>query len=261
MERKTVDIGDTTLSILESGSGAPLVYVHGIVTTSELFRDVIEYYAPRYRAIAVDLRGYGASEKPGHGYNINQFAKDLARLFDVLELPRAVLLGVSMGGWIVQRFALDNGDRLNGVVLSSTSSGEIAKGVLKKDPQETLKNQSWREVSELLISGAFPPNTDPAIVNALLSRIDTWNEQVITEALASIVPFDTSSELPNMKMPTLIMVGSEDDQLPVSLSEKMHTAIPDSRLEVFQGSGHFMMVEDPDGFYSVLDGFLKQIGH
>ena len=261
MERKTVDIGDTTLSILESGSGAPLVFVHGIVTTSELFRDVIECYAPRYRAIAVDLRGYGDSAKPGHGYNINQFAKDLARLFDVMELPRAVLLGVSMGGWIVQRFALDNGDWLNGVVLSSTSSGEAAKGVLEKDPPETLKNQSWREVSEQLISGAFPPNTDPAIVNALLSRIDTWNEQVFAEALASIIPFDTSSELPNLKPPTLIMVGSEDNQLPVSLSEKMHAAIPDSRLEVFQGSGHFMMVEDPDGFYSVLDDFLEQIGH
>ena len=261
MERKTVDIGDTTLSILDAGSGPPLMFVHGSVTTSEVFRDVLAYYAPRYRAIAVDQRGYGDSAKPGHGYNIGQFAKDLASLFDALDLPPAVLLGVSMGGWVGQRFALDYGDRLNGLVLASTSDGELAEGVLEDDRGEMVRNQGWRKVSEGLITGAFPPDTDPAIVNALLSRIDTWNEQVITDVVRSIVTFDTSSELPGLKTPTLIMVGSEDHQLPVPLSENMHAAIPDSRLEVFHGSGHFMMVEDPDRFYSVLDGFLAEIGH
>ena len=73
--------------------------------------------------------------------------------------------------------------------------------------------------------------------------------------------FDTLNELPGLEVPTLIMVGSEDHQLPVPLSEKMHAAIPDSRLEVLDGSGHFMMVEDPDRFHRVLDGFLTEIGH
>ena len=261
MQRKTIDIGETALSILEAGSGPPLVFVHGSVTTSELFRNALEYYAPRYRAIALDLRGYGDSAKPGHGYNISQFAKDLARLFDVLELPPAVLLGVSMGGWTAQRFALDNGEKLNGVVLASTSTGELAEGVLEADPRDMVKNLGWRTVSEGLITGAFPPDTDPAIVNALLSRIDTWNEQVITEVIDSVMAFDTLNELPDLEVPTLIMVGSEDHQLPVPLSEKMHAAIPDSRLEVLDGSGHFMMVEDPDRFHRVLDGFLTEIGH
>ena len=261
MERKTVDIGETTLSILDAGSGSPLVFVHGAVTTSELCRDVLDYYAPRYRAIAVDLRGYGDSAKPGHGYNIDQFAKDLAPLCDELDLPRAVLLGVSMGGWTTQRFALDSGKRLNGVVLASTSNGELTEELLDNDPREKVRNLGWRKVSEGLITGAFPPDADPAIVNALLSRIETWNEQVVTEVLDSIMAFDTSRELSGLKTPTLLMVGSEDHQLPVSLSENMHGAIPDSRLEVFQGSGHFMMLEDPTRFYSILDGFLAEIGH
>jgi len=261
LQRKTVDIGETALSMLDAGSGPPVVFVHGAVTTSELFREALDYYAPRYRAIAVDLRGYGDSAKPGHGYNIHQFAKDLARLFDELELPRAVLFGVSMGGWTVQRFALDGGGRLNGVVLASTSNGELTEELLDNDPREKVRNLGWRKVSEGLITGAFPPNADPAVVNALLSRIDTWNEQVITEVLDSILAFDTSRELPDLNTPTLIMVGSEDHQLPVSLSEDMHAAIPDSRLEVFQGSGHFMMIENPAQFYNVLDGFLAEIGH
>ncbi len=261
MQRKTVDIGETALSILEAGSGPPLVFVHGSVTTSELFRNALEYYAPRYRAIAVDLRGYGDSAKPGHGYNIDQFAKDLALLFEALELPRLVLLGVSMGGWTAQRFALESGERLNGVVLASTSNGAQTERLLENDPREMVKHLGWRKVSEDLITGAFPPDTDAAIVNALLSRIDTWNERVITEVLDSIMAFDTSNELPGLKVSTLIMVGNKDHQIPVSLSEEMHAAIPDSRLEVFDGSGHFMMVEDPDRFRGVLDGFLAEIGH
>lgn len=261
MERKTVDLGETTLSLLEAGSGAPLVFVHGAVTTSELFRGALAHYAPRYRAIAVDLRGYGDSAKPGHGYNIEQFARDLARLFDALALPPAVLFGVSMGGWTAQRFALDNPGRLNGLVLASTSNGELTPALLESEPREMVRALGWRQVSRGLITGAFPPGTDTAVVEDLLSRVDTWNEQVIIEVLDSIVAFDTARELPRLKTPTLIMVGSEDHQLPVAFSERMHAAIPDSRLEVFQGSGHFMMVEDRDRFHRVLDRFLAEIGH
>ena len=64
-----------------------------------------------------------------------------------------------------------------------------------------------------------------------------------------------------MEVPTLIMVGSEDHQMPVTLSEKMHATLPNSRLEVFDESGHFMMVEDPERFHRVLDDFLIEIGH
>lgn len=259
MHRHSVDVGTVRLSVLEAGSGRPLVFVHGSVTTSELFRDTLAYYAGRARAIAVDLRGYGESDKTGP-FTIERFAADLALLFDRLALDRAVLLGVSMGGFVVQRFALDHGERLAGLVLASTSDGSLAPGVLEGDPAELVRAVGWRRLSEELITGAFPPTTDPAIVRPLLDRIDTWNEEVIAGVVASIRGFATRDELPRLRVPTLILVGTEDRQLPVELSQRMRAAIPDARLAVFEGIGHFIMIEDPAGFRRRLDAFLDEIG-
>ena len=257
--RVLVPIGETRLSVLEAGRGQPLVFVHGAVTTSDLFRRTVEHFAPRYRAIAVDLPGYGDSDKRGSGYNIRQFSADLARLFDRLALEPAVLLGVSMGGFVVQRFALDHPDRLAGLVLASTSDGEFAPGVLAADPVAKIREVGWRQFSEALITGAFPPATAPALVAALLERITTWNEQVITEVAISMREFDSRPELGRLCLPTLVMVGSEDHQLPVPLSQRLKRLIEGARLEVFEGAGHFMMVEQPEKFHRVLDEFLVSV--
>lgn len=259
IERRQVLVNGTELSFLEAGSGKPIVFVHGSVTTSELFRDTLAYYAERYRTIAVDLRGYGDSAKPGHGYTIEQFSADLKALFDSLRLAPAVLLGVSMGGFVAQRFALDYPKLLDGLVLASTSDGELAPGLLDDNPATAIKALGWRKISSDMITGAFPASTDRQIIAALLRRIDTWNEQVIAGAIASIKTFNTRDELQQIATPTLIMVGSEDHQLPVPLSERMHRAIKGSRLEIFQGVGHFMMVEKPDHFRNVLDRFLNDV--
>jgi pimeloyl-ACP methyl ester carboxylesterase len=255
----SVPIGETRLSLLEAGRGRPLVLVHGAVTTSELFRGTVEHFARRYRAIAVDLRGYGDSDKPGSGYDIPRFAADLARLFDHLALEPAVLLGVSMGGFVAQRFALDHPGRLAGLVLASTSDGEFAPGVLAADPVAKIREVGWRQFSADLITGAFPPGTDPTIVAALLERISTWNEEVILGAARSMRAFDSRRELGTLRLPTLVLVGSEDHQLPVPLSQRLQRLIPGARLEVFDGAGHFMMVEQPERFHRVLDGFLTSV--
>lgn len=261
ISRKRISVNGVELSYLEAGTGKPIVFLHGSVTTSELFRGTLSHYAEGYRSIAVDLRGYGDSSKPGDGYTMQQFSDDVAALFGALELPPSVLLGVSMGGFVAQRFALDHPDRLTGLVLASTSDGELAPGLIADDPVREIKARGWREVSKGMITGAFPPDTDPRIVDELLSRIDTWNEDVISGAIASIRTFNTRDELQKIKIPTLIVVGSEDHQLPVPLSKRMNQSIQGSRLQIFDGAGHFMMVEQPERFRRVLDRFLADIGY
>ncbi len=254
-----MDVGGIRLSLLEAGAGRPVVFVHGAVTTSELFRDAVEYFSSSYRAIAVDLRGYGGSDKPGHGYDVRQFSEDLVAVFDRLELDAAVLLGVSMGGFVAQRFAIDHPDRLAGLVLASTSDGEFAPGVLADDPVETIRHAGWQRFSAGLITGAFPPGADPALVDALLARIPTWNETVITRVAESMRTFDSRAELGKLRMPTLVLVGSEDHQLPVGLSRRLQATIPGSQLVVFEGAGHFMMLEQPERFREVLARFLRSV--
>jgi alpha-beta hydrolase superfamily lysophospholipase len=104
--RRTVALPDVRLSILEGGSGDPIIYVHGVVTTSNIFTNYLTAYSPAYRGIAVDLRGYGDSDKTATGSNIDQFVADLIALADRLGIEKPVWVGVSMGGMILQRLAL-----------------------------------------------------------------------------------------------------------------------------------------------------------
>ena len=260
LRRRMIEIGDVRLSVLEKGAGPAVVFVHGSVTTSELFRHTLELFPQRYRALAVDLRGYGHSDKPDSGYTIRQFSDDLRSLFDALDIDKATLVGVSMGGFVAQRFALDYQDRLAGLVLCATSDGELAPELLGTgDPADIVKGVGWRLFSKRMITGAFPATADQGIVDELIAQIESWNEAVIIGVSRSVKEFNTRDLLQDLDLPTLIMAGTEDRQLPLSFSRRLQQQIKNSRLEVFEGIGHFMMAEAPARFSGSLDAFLSDI--
>ena len=97
-QRHMVDLDGLHLSILEAGTGGPIIFVHGVVTTSNIFPKYVGTYSPEFRGVAVDLRGYGDSEKPATGYSIPQFSTDLIKLADALQIKKAVWVGVSWVG-------------------------------------------------------------------------------------------------------------------------------------------------------------------
>ncbi len=260
IQRRCITVNGVELAMLEVGSGPSVILVHGSVTTSELFRDTLAYFSDRYHLVAVDLRGYGHSQKPGFSYTMKQFADDVSGLIEAMQLGPIVLLGVSMGGFVAQRFALDYPEKLAGLVLCATSNGELAEGLLDEgDVAESVKRVGWRAFSQEMITGAFPPGTDLALVQPLIAQIDTWNEKVIVGATESIKQFSTRNQLHQIKVPTLLMAGGEDQQLPVSFSQRIADEIPEAHLEVFDGVGHFMMIEDPNRFHGILEIFLAKI--
>lgn len=176
MRSFAVPVEGCALTLTEEGKGFPLVFVHGAVTTRQLFFDLLGAFSPRFRGLAVDLRGYGDSDRPGWGYNIRQFARDLVCVADRLGMDRAVWVGVSMGGMVVQRLCLDQPSRVAALVLVSTSDGELAGGLLDRDLDGIGLTEDYRILSESIIDGSFPPGVDPALPERLKERILTWND-------------------------------------------------------------------------------------
>ena len=251
-QRRSVTVNGVNLSILEEGQGDPVIYVHGVVTTSNIFPKYLGAYSPNFRGIAVDLRGYGDSEKP-LGCNINQFSQDLIALADVLGIERAVWVGVSMGGMILQRLVLDNPSRVRALVLVSTMDRPM---ILDENPSTIGKPRDYKEISRNIIIGSFPPGTKPEIYQPLLDRIPTWNAAVISEALASMTKFDLRGKLTPIEVPTLIVVGEKDDSATPAIAMDMHRQIRNSNVVEFH-TGHFMMAEDPERFGVILGEFLR----
>jgi len=253
--RRFVPLNDVTLSILEAGNGDPVIYVHGVVTTSNIFPKYLAAYSPAYRGIAVDLRGYGDSEKTPTGSNISQFVKDLIALADRLKIEKPVWVGVSMGGMILQQLALEHPDRVKALVLVSTTDGSM---ILDQDLPSIGSPRTNAEVSKKILLESFPAGTSPQLYQPLLDRIHTWNASVLREALTSMSVFGTHGQLSAITAPTLIMVGAKDDVATPAIAAGIQAQIAGSRLVTFE-TGHFMMAEDPEGYRRVLGEFLRSL--
>ena len=254
-QRHMIDLNGLTLSVLEAGSGDPIIFVHGVVTTSNIFPQYVSAFSPDFRGIAVDLRGYGDSEKPPTGFTIDQFSRDLIRLADTLKIDRAVWVGVSMGGMILQRLALDHPERVRALVLVSTTDGAM---ILDDDIPTIGAPRDYREVSKNMIVESFPPDAPAQTYRPLLERIPTWNATVIREALTSMSQFNVHGQLSRITVPTLVMVGAKDGVATPTIAKGIQAQIHGAQLVEFD-TGHFMMAEDPDQFRTVLGDFLKQL--
>jgi len=255
IRRRSVPIDGVTLSILEGGAGKPVIFVHGVVTTSNIFPKYLQAYSPEHRGIAVDLRGYGDSEKPSSGFTIKQFSEDLVALADKLSIEKPVWVGVSMGGMILQQLALDHPGRVGALVLVSTTDGAM---VLDKDLPTIGQGRDYRDVSHNIIVESFPAGTPPALYQPLLDRIPTWNGTVLREALTSMAQANVHGRLHAISAPTLIVVGEKDDVATPAIARGIQSQIAGSKLVEFQ-TGHFMMAEDPERFRTVLGDFLRSL--
>ena len=253
--RRAVSLDGVTLSILEAGTGDPVIYVHGVVTTSNIFPKYLAAYSPAYRGIAVDLRGYGDSEKTPTGSNISQFVKDLIALADRLKIEKPVWVGVSMGGMILQQLALEHPARVKALELVSTTDGAM---ILDRDLPSIGNPRTNAEVSRKILLESFPAGTEKKLYQPLLDRIPTWNASVLREALTSMAVFNKHGQLSSITAPTLIMVGAKDDVATPAIAAGIQAQIVGSRLVQFE-TGHFMMAEDPDGFRRVLGEFLYSL--
>ena len=226
-----------------------------------------------YRVIRFDNRDIGLSQKTNarvpnlalltiryrlgmatHAdYILRDMVEDARGVLDALDIARCHVIGVSMGGMILQRLALDHPERVRALVLVSTTDGAM---ILDKDIATIGAPRDYREVSKNMIVESFPAGTQAKLYQPLLERIPTWNGTVIREALTSMSQFQVHGQLTRIQVPTLIMVGVKDDVATPAIAKGIQAQIAGSQVVEFQ-TGHFMMAEDPDRFRTVLGDFLK----
>jgi pimeloyl-ACP methyl ester carboxylesterase len=219
-------------------TGRPVVLVHGLGGRSEDWRYLVPYLVKAgYRVYALDLPGYGQSDRPADfSYSVPAEAAVVVAFLDALSLRQIDLGGWSMGGWIVQRVAGDHPERVSRLILFDSA------GINERPLWDTrlFTPATPAEVDQLdVLLMPHPPRVPDFVAQDILrsSRRNGW---VIHRALDSMLSgHDTTDDLlPRLQMPVQIVWGSEDRITPLSQGEKMHRLVPQSQLDVIQGCGH-----------------------
>jgi pimeloyl-ACP methyl ester carboxylesterase len=260
----SVRINDFQLAYTDTGIGRPLVLIHGYPFNRSLWTEQIPSLSNGYRIIAPDLRGFGDSEASSQDIStMNQLAADVAALMDHLEIPRATIGGLSMGGYVALAFYKQFHSRVRALILADTraqADTEESKQTRAQQAEKAL-SEGMAGIADAMLPKLLTPETvsrRPEIVKFVRDMMLQTKPEGAAAALRGMAEREDQTELlPKITVPTLILVGAEDAITPVADSEKMHHAIDTSRLVVLDHAGHVSNLERTQQFNDAVLHFLS----
>jgi pimeloyl-ACP methyl ester carboxylesterase len=253
-EPTRVQVNEHSVAYRQAGEGPPLVLLHGFLCDSRVWRTQLMDLSDRFTVVAWDAPGAGSSSDPPDPFTITDWATCLADFLDMLEIPRAHVLGLSWGGLLAQELYRLYPARVLSMILADTYAGwkgslgqSVAEQRLARCIQESFLPADqfvarWVPV-EFFTEGASQQLGEE--MSAVVSRFHPLGFRLMAKALADN---DTTDLLPNIAAPTLLLWGDGDRRSPLSVAEQFRDAIPTAELEVIQSAGHISNMEQPETF-------------
>jgi 3-oxoadipate enol-lactonase len=253
------------LAFDDAGGGQPVVLLHGFPFDRSLWREQSELLRNDYRVVTPDLRVHGASEVTVGTVQMEAMAHDVARLMDHLKIEKAIIGGLSMGGYVALAFARMFPERVQGLVLADTrAQADTEEGKQNRAVQaQKAITEGMKPIVEAMLPKLVTAETlvnRPDVVGHVRSMMMKTPPEGAAAALRGMAERqDQRAFLKRIDVPTLVMVGQSDPITPVADSELMNQAIRGSRLKVIDEAAHVSNLEQPDQFNSALVGFLRSV--
>jgi pimeloyl-ACP methyl ester carboxylesterase len=258
-----MQVAGATVHYVDVGprSNPTVVLIHAFPFSSEMWKYQIRALRERYRTVAFDLRGQGKSLAGNGLFTIEFLIDDLIALLDKLNIERAILCGLSMGGYVALRTIERHNDRVSGLILCDTKSeadtndGKLARTKAIKE----INKHGVKPFAASFLENAFSPSS---LANEKLvreaTRIICRNKPLglCGMLLALAARTDTTLALSQIDVPTLILVGEHDRITPPHYSKSMRLSIGDSELSILPNAGHISNLENPAEFNLHLLQFL-----
>ena len=250
-----IEVNGHELYFERHGSGEPLLLIQGMTGNhlhwGDPFRSRIE---PHFDTIIYDNRGIGRSAPVTDPFTVADLADDAAALLDVLDVERAHVMGISMGGMAAQELAVGHPERVRTLVLGCTTAGGPDATPPEPVVLETLGQlfmagrvgEAFREGFKFNVSPEFA--ADPANVETFRKIAEElpMDMPILFAQFQAVQGHDTSTRLGDIDAPALIIHGSADRILPVANAHNLARLMPEARLEIFDGVGHLFWWERPE---------------
>lgn len=242
-----------------------IIFIHGFPFNKSMWNLQVDSLKDKYRLIRYDIRGHGNSGTGDEDFSIDLFASDLIGLMDALKIDRAILCGLSMGGYIALNAIGKYPERFDGLVLSDTQC--IADTPEAKEKRiktiEAIKHSGVKTYAAESIKNLFAPES----LQTKLKETADVKEMILNTSVQSLcntlhalsVRKDTCHLLPEIKVPVLILVGSEDKITPPAAAGFMHERIKGSMLKIIDHAGHLSNLENPGEFNDQLKKFIASV--
>lgn len=223
---------DINLYYQEQGEGEALLLLHGNGEDGTYFANQLSFFSDRYRVIAVDTRGHGKSPRGTAPFTMEQFAADLHKLMDKLEIQKAIILGFSDGANIAMKFALKYPDRVKALILNG---GNLDTKGVKRSIQIPI--EIGYRFAKLFAGKSKEAKSHMEILGLMVNEPNIKHE-----------------ELRAIQAPTLVIVGTKD-MIKQEHTEIIAQSIPNAKLSVIPGD-HFIANKNPEAFNKVVEDFL-----
>jgi 3-oxoadipate enol-lactonase len=243
-------------------SSWPLLLLHAFPLNAELWRPQLERVARGWRFLAPDLRGFGAGVQSPTPGSLADMAGDIVGFLDALEIEKAVIGGLSMGGYVTMALYRAAPERFTGMVLANTRAGaDDADGRAAREKMAQLvRSKGPSAVADQMIPkllGTTSRRARPHLEPLVRRMIESNTAEGIEAAIHAIKDRpDSMATLERSAVPALIITGDEDEIIPVAESVAMEKVIPRAQLVVLTAAGHLSSLEVPDDFSEVLTNFL-----
>jgi pimeloyl-ACP methyl ester carboxylesterase len=257
-----------TLNVTDAGSGAPIVFIHGVMMSGRFFDNQVPYFSKHYRVIVPDLRGHGQSEKVLYGHTVANYARDLKALFEALHVERPVLVGWSMGSMVVYEYLKQFGQEdVAGIVIVDQPPSDFAWegyefGMLTVqalgEMVEALQMDQRavaEEFAELML------HTDAPQTKAwMVEEITRVPPAVATTILVNQTFQDYRPFFAQVYIPTLVLFGRDNKLTPPEAGEYIASQISGATLQIFEHSSHVPFIEEADAFNEAVKAFVERVG-
>ncbi len=241
------------------GEGEPLLFIHGLGSSSRDWELQLDFFAQNHKLILVDVRGHGRSDKPPGPYSIPLFAEDIKKLLQALQVGPVHILGISLGGMIAFQLGISYPDLIKSLVIVNSTPELVARTLKDRlgiwQRLLIVRFLGMRKMGEVL-GNRFLPDPEQAELRKIF--IERWAENdkpAYLEAMKAVIGWSVTDRLGEIHCPTLV-IGSDGDYFPTEEKVAYTKKIPGAKLEIIKNTRHALPAENPEVFNQIVIDFL-----